>query len=57
MSIPATKPVAASTGTRDLRLFKELKLIQIVCYATDIDTMRFTRKEGLPYISAIIYML
>jgi len=35
MSIPTTKPVTAGTGTRDLRLFKELKLIQIVCFATD----------------------
>jgi hypothetical protein len=57
MSIPATKPVTASTGTRDLRLSKELKLITVVCFATDIDTMRFMRKEGLPYMSAIIYML
>ena len=39
MSIPATKPVTASTGTRDLRLFRELKLIKIVCFATDTDTM------------------
>jgi hypothetical protein len=54
MSIPATKPVAASTGTRD---FKQLKVIQIVFYATDIDTMQFVRKEGLPYMSAIICML
>jgi len=30
MSIPATKPVPASTGTRDLRLSKESKLIHIV---------------------------
>ena len=56
MSIPATKPVTASTGTRHLRLSEELKLITIVCFATDIDTMQFMRK-GLPYISAIIYML
>lgn len=57
MSIPATKPVTASTGTRDLRLFRELKLIKIVCFATDTDTMWFMRKEGLPCMSAIIYVL
>ena len=39
MSIPATKPVTASTGTRDLSLFRQLKLIQIVFFATDADTM------------------
>ena len=48
MSIPATKPVTANTGTRDLRLFRELKLIQIVCFATDMDTVQFLRKGGLP---------
>jgi hypothetical protein len=57
MSIPATKPVTASTGTRYLRLFKELKLIQRICFTTDIDMMQFMRIKGLLYLSASSYML
>ena len=57
MSIPTTKPVTAGTGTRDLRLFKELKLIQIVCFATDWHNVIHEKRRTTLYVCNYLYAL